>query len=107
MVDTATHFCAASFRKFQFTVETWRTILSSRILVYYGPQDFVLVDQGSGFISREIREILEAVGITIREAPIETPGGIGTVKSYHAPLRYAYVKTSTEMPREYSDRECL
>lgn len=38
----------------------------------------------------EFRGYLEAEIIRLREAPIETPGAIGTVERDHAPLRPSY-----------------
>lgn len=57
--------------------------------MYAGPPDYLSVDQGSEFTSTEMRENSEAAGITMKKAPIETPGGIVTVERYQAPLRSA------------------
>lgn len=55
------------------------------IHTYMDPPEFFSVDQGSNDVSREFKEDMEAAGITLKEAPIETPGSIGTVERYHAP----------------------
>lgn len=49
-------------------------------LVYVGPPDHVMVDQGTNFISRKMKENLEADRVTLHEAPIGNPGSIGTVE---------------------------
>lgn len=40
-----------------------------------------------------------AHGITMREAPIETPGAIGVAERYHAPLRISFNKISETMDK--------
>lgn len=58
-------------------------------LVYLSPPDFLVVDQGTVYNQEEMQDALEAHGVQLDEAPIETPGPIGTVERYHAPLRLA------------------
>lgn len=73
-----------------------------------GPPDFLSIDQGSGYVSKEFRSKAEAAGIRLSEAPIENPGSIGIVERYHAPLRRAYQKIWKSLDRaEASDVECL
>lgn len=50
------------------------------------------VDQGSSYISKEMRSNLEASGKRLREAAIETTGTLGTVERYQAQLRSILVK---------------
>lgn len=52
-------------------------------------------------------ENVETAGIKVREEPIETPGAIGTVEGYHAPLRAAYNKVRKELSKDHTDAECL
>lgn len=68
-------------------------------MVYLGPLDFLVVDQGSGNTLLVMREAAEAAGVKLDEAPLESPGSIGMVKRYRAPLKHAYRRTS--------DQECL
>lgn len=42
------------------------------------PLDFLVVYQGSNYVSREIRDNLAASVVTVAEVPIEIPGSIGT-----------------------------
>lgn len=107
MVDLATHFCAAAFLKNQSTNSIWKTIQGLWNLVYVGPPDHLSVDQGTKYVSKEMRENLAAEGVTLHEAPVENPGTIGTVERYHAPLRSAYNKIRMELSKETSDIECL
>lgn len=54
-----------------------------------------------------MRESAEAFGVRLDEAPIETPGVIGTVERYHATLRLAYERIRRDLDRQSSDKECL
>lgn len=79
MVDKATRFGAASFIRNQTTTEIWNTIQISRCLVYLGPSEFLSVDQGLAYTSREIKKTIEAFRVRIKETPIDTPGAIEVV----------------------------
>ena len=107
MVDKATHFTAALFVKRQTTAEIWRAIRRMLILVYCGPPDYLAIDQGRNYSSREFKEKAKEDGIQIREAPIETPGTIGTVERYHTPLRRAYKSIRVELHKITTNDECL
>lgn len=80
MVDVATHFSAATFLRSQSAAEIWNAVLANWVYVYAGPLDVMHVDQGSSYISNEMRGNLGGSGVKIIEAPIETPGAIGTVE---------------------------
>lgn len=54
-----------------------------------------------------MRQNIEAAGVTLCEAPIETLGAIGTVIRYHAPFRYSYEKIRKQMEREIAYKECV
>lgn len=108
IIDEGTHYSAAGFLKSQTADAVWRVILNLWTLTYLGPPDFLSVYQGSNYISKEFRSKAEAQGISIDEAPIETPGAIGLVERYHAPLRSSYRKIRSSMSnQEASDNECL
>lgn len=73
-----------------------------------GPPDYLGVDQGTAYISDEFRSNAEAHGIKIQPAPIETPGSIGIVERYHAPLRRSFTKIRESLDRtKATDEECL
>lgn len=77
-------------------------------LVYVGLHDFLSVDQGTAYTSREFRENIESEGISIiLEAPIEKPGRIGIVERHQAPLLAAYMKLRDNIDRSTFDPECL
>lgn len=76
-------------------------------MVYTGLPVYLTVVQGSAYTSREMRENLEASDVNPKEAPIETPGAIGTMERYHDPLRVTYEKLRKEMSGEYTDPERL
>lgn len=107
LVDQATHFSAATFLRNQTTKTIWDCISKMWMRVYLGPPDFLSVDQGSSYVSKQMKSNCQAEGITLREAPIENPGSIGVVERYHAPLRAAYEKLRSDLPRENSDEDCL
>lgn len=107
MLDTANHFCSAAFLKSQSSRDRWKTLLSHWMQIYVGMPDYLAVDDGSGFKSTKIHQNVEGAGVTLREAPMETPGAIGTVERYHALFRYAYEKIGKEMGRDFADKECL
>lgn len=77
------------------------------IRIYLGLPDVISVGQGKNIFSAEVRSNFQAAGILLNEAPIDTPGSIGTVKRYHAPLRLAFEIIRIEMGTEASDGECL
>lgn len=64
------------------------------------------MDQGSAYISKEMRPNFQVAGVTLHEALIENPETIGVVEFYHAPLRAAYEKIRTELNKDVSDVEC-
>lgn len=107
LVDTATHFCSAAFLQPQSRRDIWKFILNQLVLIYVGTPDYLSLDQKSTFASKEIRENVEAARITLKEAPIETPGSIGTVERYQAPLRSVYDKIRRDLAHGFSDKECL
>lgn len=108
LVDEGTHFTAAAFLKNHSSSDIWRSITRLWTHVYMVPPDFLSFDQGSAYISQEFKANAAAAGITIEEAPIETPGEIGIVERYHAPLRAAYTKLRQDMGKyEATDSECL
>lgn len=73
-----------------------------------GPPDHLAVDQWSSYVSKEMRQNLEASGVKLKEASIETPGSIFTVERYHAPFHCAYKKLQTSLGQDdATDAECL
>lgn len=50
---------------------------------------------------------MEASWKILEGEPIETPGCIGTVERYHAPLRAAFVKIRAEVDGSTPHHECL
>ena len=50
-------------------------------------------------MSKESRECAEGEGITVTEAPIESPSTMSHVERYHAPLRAAYLKIRESLSR--------
>lgn len=75
--------------------------------VYLGPPDFISVDQGTSYISEQMHANCEAAGIRLIEVPVESPGTIGIVESYNAPLRAAYEKIRDDLGHETTDEQFL
>lgn len=50
---------------------------------------------------------MDAAGITVREAPNETPGEIGMVEWYHSPLRATNENIRKELSWDHTYVECL
>lgn len=107
VVDEATHYRSAMFVQRVRSREVWKTLLRCWCHVYLGPPDFLRVDHGSQFISKEFLENAEADGISVLTAPIECPSSMSPVERYHGPLRAAYTKIRAELPKTESDADCL
>lgn len=99
IVHEGTHFNAAQFLRNMTAQHVWKTLLKCWSRVYLGPPDFLHVDQGSNFVSAELAANATADGVTVLEAPIESPSTMSHVERYHAPLRVAYSKIRDSMPR--------
>lgn len=107
LVDEGTHFAATCFLRSQSATDTWKAILRLWVHTYLGPPDFLAVDQGSAYVSREMKMAMDASGIRVEEAPVENPGTMGIVERYHAPLRSAYTKIRDTLDKSTTDAECL
>lgn len=59
--------------------------------------NFLIVDQSTAYTSRDMKEKLEVEGIKLMEVQIETPGKIGGVERYHAPLRAPYTRLRADL----------
>lgn len=73
LVDEDTHFSLAAFLKSQSASEIWKAILRLWVHAYMGPPDHLAVDQGSAYVSREMKAALKSSGVKIEEDPIENP----------------------------------
>jgi len=104
VVDEATHFAAAIFLRKVSSKEVWKGLLRCWTHVYLGPPDYLKLDQGSSFTSKEFRGLAEAEGIKIIDCPIESPASMSHVERYHGPLRTAYEKLAHDLQGETKDR---
>ncbi|KAI1003454.1 hypothetical protein K3495_g4753 [Podosphaera aphanis] len=68
----------------------WEALRTCWIDVYLAPPDFIAHDAGKNFASHEFRQNSTALAIETKEVPVEAHNYIGTVESYHGPLRRAY-----------------
>jgi hypothetical protein len=100
VVDEATHFAAASYLRNVSARETWRALTRCWSHVYMGPPDYLRVDQGTNFISKEFQSLANAAEIAIIEAPVEHPSSMTHVERYHGPLRAAFEKLCTSLQSE-------
>ena len=107
LVDEATHYSAAAFLKSSKSTEVWKTILRCWARVYLGPPDFLRIDQGSNFISKEFLDSADADGISVMSAPIESANTMSHVERYHSCIRTAFNKIRQSVPKTESDDDCL
>ena len=107
VVDKATHYSAAMFMRRMTAEETRKCLLRCWIRTYLGPPDHLRVDQGSNFVAKQFLDSAEAEGITVLEAPIESPNTMSHVERYHAPLRVAYEKIRDSLPKLETYPACL
>lgn len=75
-------------------------------MVYLGPPDFHRVDRGSSFVSYEFLSLAQTDGISVLHVPTGSPETMRHAKSYHGPLRSAYLKIKSDLPK-MSHRELL
>ncbi len=80
VVDEATHYNAALFLTKISSETVCRALLKCWSQIYLGPPDFLRVDQGSQFVSKEFTENAEADGITILPAQSNLPPQCLTLK---------------------------
>lgn len=66
-----------------------------------------MLNQGTAYTSREVKESLEAHRIRLDEVTIKTPGTTGTVERYNAPMRLANLRIRTKAGLGTSGQECL
>lgn len=55
MVFEATHYTAASFLRNHSTAEIWKTICRIWCLTFFGPPDFLVVDDGTAYVLDEMK----------------------------------------------------
>ena len=107
VVDEATHYQSAAFLHKQKSNDVWKCFLRCWSRIYLGPPDFLDVNQGSNFISKDFLNNADAEGISVLPVPIESPHSISHVERYHSPLRAAFNKIRSDLPRSEFDKECL
>lgn len=62
-----------------------------------------MADPVSNYTSREFKGNIEANGINVEQSTGEAPKDIGTVDSFHLPLRDTYQKIISDVEKEISD----
>lgn len=67
--------------------------------MYLCPPEVLSVDHSSACTSEEIKANVEAQGIKLKIAPIESPGSIGRVKRCDAPLNSAFQRIHKDFGR--------
>jgi hypothetical protein len=78
IVDTATSFQNARFLfRNTSTKAIWQALRSCWIDTYVGPPDMVVVDAGTNFTLKEFSNEAKALGIQVKEVPIEAHHSIG------------------------------
>lgn len=67
----------------------------------------MVVEHGSAYVSSEMKRNVESSFITLNESPFESPGTIGVVARYHAPLHVAFERIKSDYVGKESDKLCL
>lgn len=107
MVYLGTHHTGAMLLEDQSTKEIWKSIQGMWNLVYVVPPYVLQDDEGTSYISKEMRSILPASGVTLKEAPVESPSTTGHVERCHGPFRAAYNGIRRDLDRDCRDVLCL
>lgn len=107
VVDEATHYSSARFLPNASAKEIWRALRRCWIEIYLGAPDFLRIDQGSSFTSAEFQGAATSQGISILEAPVESPSTMSHVERYHHPLRTAYEKLRSSLGSDEKDHDVL
>ncbi|KAI0992762.1 hypothetical protein K3495_g15423, partial [Podosphaera aphanis] len=97
VVDESTSFQAAKWLTNLSAAHTWDTLRLCWIDVYTGPPEILVHDAGTTFDSAEFRQSAAALGIKIKQVPVEAAQSVGVVERYHAPLRRAYKIITDEL----------
>lgn len=74
-------------------------------LVYLRLPANLVVGPGTAYTSKEMRRFVEAHGIKLQKAPIETPGGIATVERHYAPLQVTHERIRADAGNHTSDQK--
>lgn len=61
-----------------------------------GPPIYLVQDQGLVYTSKEMKESVEAFGVHLDEAPIESPAVIRNAEECHDSIQLAYNSISAE-----------
>lgn len=72
MIDIATNFSAATLLKSKSSADIWKAIKSMWAMTYFGQPDYIQEDQGSNYVSREMKGNLSASGLSLKEVPLRT-----------------------------------
>ncbi|KHJ32171.1 hypothetical protein EV44_g3834 [Erysiphe necator] len=97
VVDESTSFQAAKWLPNLSVSHTWDMLRMYWIDIYTGPPETLIHYTGTAFDSAEFRQSATALGIEIKQDPVEAAQSVGTVERYHAPLRRAYKIITDEL----------
>lgn len=76
-------------------------------MLYLSLIHYIMVDQSSNYVSKELKINMASNVISIDVTPMETPGTIFTVRRYHTPLRVSYRNIRSDVNQEIRDYLCL
>ena len=107
IVDEVMHYSALAFLKSDKSSEVWKTILCCRSRVYLGPPDFLRIDLGSNFTSKEFLDSADADVISVMPARIASAKTMSHVERYHSCIRTAFNKIRQSVPKTESDDDYL
>lgn len=107
MVDEAINFSAPFFIRNKSTSEICGTIQCMWSLIFLGYPDYLVVDQGYAYISKEMYASAEVADVILDEASIESAGSIVVVEQYHASMRIAYERIRMDADQRTGEQKCL
>lgn len=69
--------------------------------------DYLVVNQGSAYTSKEMKESVQTFRVHLPEVTIESAGAIGVDGRYYAPSQLVYNRIRALTDCQKSDQECL
>lgn len=93
MADEEKHCCATFFLRSLPNKKVWNRFQRLLSFVYFGRLDYFVVEQGSVYSGREMKESAESCGFSLGKALIESLNASGTVERLSAVWRLAYERS--------------
>ncbi len=105
VIDEATRFQADRWLQNISAKHIWEMLRLCWIDVYLNSSDHILHDVDKNFVSREFRQFVISMTITIKIVSIEAHWSIDIVERYHAELRRAHQVTAENLINEINESD--